>query len=468
MTHAVPVAVPVVLPVVLPDAMTEAPGPPPLRRMVRPRRGRLLLGVAAGLADHLGVPVSRVRWAFVALSVVGLGTLTYLLLWMLTPSAPEQPASQETDIGDRPRTGVERVSWRLLVISVACLGTGLAVVLVVNAGALGNPGTLLPLAAVVGGAALAWSQLDDEASPGDGSEQAPHLGRPGLSRRQGMLRILAGTTLAAAGIVAVATRGQDLSMLWDVVVAALAMVVGVALILAPWGMQFWRRLQLEQARAIRETERADIAAHLHDSVLQTLALIQRSDDPVRVTQLARAQERELRNWLYGKGSNHRATLAAAVTDVAAEVEDLHGVPIEVVVTGDAPFDEPAEALVSALREALLNAVRHGAPPVSAYVEAGPREIEAFVRDRGGGFDLEDVPADRLGVRESILGRMTRRGGAARVRRMEPGTEVSLRIPITQQRDVPDHAGPTAAPQPSTRTSDQTSTDPELSDVGGSP
>ncbi len=429
------------------------PGPPPLRRIVRPRRGRVLVGVAAGLADHLGVPVSRVRWAFVVLSLFGLGTVTYLLLWLLTPVADDtpDPGSQAPPAGSGPG----RTSLRLLLAGTACLAVGLVVVFSLNVQAVLNPGTLLPLAAVAGGAFLAWSQLDDEDTRGFG----PHRS----SRRGALIRLAVGTTLAAAGIVAVATRGQGLTMLWDVVIAALAVVVGVALILAPWGIRFWRRFQVEQARAIRETERADIAAHLHDSVLQTLALIQRTDDPARVTQLARAQERELRNWLYGKDTTHQATLAAAVAQVAAEVEDRHGVPIDVVVTGDSPSGESSEALVSALREALLNAVRHGAPPVSAYVEAGPTQVEAFVRDRGPGFDLDDVPEDRLGVRESILGRMTRRGGTARVRRMDPGTEVSLSIPVERAADVPLEP---AAPAPSDRAPAPPDRAPDPTTTGG--
>ena len=135
----------------------------------------------------------------------------------------------------------------------------------------------------------------------------------------------------------------------------------------------------------------------------------------------------------------QASLASAVTEVAHEVEDLHGIPIELVITGDRPLDVGGTALVRALREALLNAVRHGAPPVSAYVEVGSERVEAFVRDHGPGFDIDDVPPDRLGVRESILGRMSRHGGSAALRRLEDGTEVSLCLPVTTaeaQADAP--------------------------------
>lgn len=199
-------------------------------------------------------------------------------------------------------------------------------------------------------------------------------------------------------------------------------------------------LQREQSERIRATERADIAAHLHDSVLQTLALIQRrSDDPATVVRLARSQERELRTWLYADRVQSGDTIAAAVAAVAHEVEDDHGVPIDLVVTGDQPLDEGGSALVKAAREAMLNAVRHGAPPVSAYVEVGPHGVECFVRDHGEGFDLDEVGPDRLGVRQSILGRMERHGGSARIRHLEGGTEIELTLPPHPQTSG-DHAG----------------------------
>jgi signal transduction histidine kinase len=169
-------------------------------------------------------------------------------------------------------------------------------------------------------------------------------------------------------------------------------------------------------------------------VLQTLALIQRrSDDPVQVARLARAQERDLRDWLYGSGPAGGGTLAAQVKGVAAEVEDRHGVSVDVVVVGDRAEDERTTALVAALREAMVNAVRHGSPegspPVQVYVESGPDGIEAFVRDRGPGFDPDAVPADRLGVRESIIARTERHGGTADVRSTPgDGTEVRLTMP----------------------------------------
>jgi len=219
-----------------------------------------------------------------------------------------------------------------------------------------------------------------------------------------------------------------------VLVAAIAVLAGAGVVLAPWGLRLWRDLDAERAARAREAERSDIAAHLHDSVLQTLALIQRrSDDPVQVARLARAQERDLRTWLYGGDAVDAGSVAAQIKAAAAEVEDRHGASIEVVVVGDRPADDRTTALVAALREAMVNAVKHGQPtssaPVQVYVEATADGVEAFVRDRGPGFELDAVPPDRLGVRESIVARMHRHGGSATVRSTAgEGTEVRLEMP----------------------------------------
>ena len=217
------------------------------------------------------------------------------------------------------------------------------------------------------------------------------------------------------------------------------MLAGLVLALAPWGLRLWRDLDGERAARVREGERAAIAAHLHDSVLQTLALVQRSsNDPTQVQRLARAQERDLRDWLYGSAGGamsaadpgDSATLALAVRRVVAEVEDDYGVPVDVVLVGDMPMDDALAGLVAALREAVLNAVRHAGAPVSVYVEVTPGQVEAFVRDRGPGFDLALVPADRLGVRTSVIDRMHRLRGTATVRSSSgEGTEVALQLPV---------------------------------------
>jgi signal transduction histidine kinase/phage shock protein PspC (stress-responsive transcriptional regulator) len=401
--------------------------------MGRPIDGRWVGGVCAGLAEHLGLNVRLVRLGFILATFGGgAGIVVYAFLWALTPQSLEINAIGSSGPGTRRQPSNEAV--RNLIIGLGLLVVG-ALLFAQEQGANIRLGLFIPLLTVVGGAALAWSKLDDAER---GRWLIGDLSAGG--RWAGLGRLGLGIALASVGFVVLATQGRGLAGLWDVGIAAVAVLSGAALIAAPWGVRLWGDLRSEQAQRIRATERADIAAHLHDSVLQTLALIQRkSGDPAEVIRLARSQERELRAWLYAGPVGSQASLASAVTEVANEVEDLHGTPIELVVTRDRVLDPGGAALVGALREALLNAVRHGAPPVSVYVEVGSELVEAFVRDHGPGFDLAEVPQDRLGVRESILGRMSRHGGSAAVRRLDHGTEVSLSLPVKAET----HPEPTA-------------------------
>jgi signal transduction histidine kinase/phage shock protein PspC (stress-responsive transcriptional regulator) len=417
----------------------------PVRRMVRPVQGpdRHLGGVCAGLAEHLNLNVRYVRLGFVLASLGGgAGIVAYLFLWALTPQALQSAPASGSAQGAASRPTHESV--RNLLVGLGLLLVG-GVLWAQQNGVDLRLGVTIPILAVAGGAVLAWSKLDD-------AERERWLVRDMGSggRRAGLVRLGIGIALASVGVVVLATQGLGLADLGSVGIAAVAVLAGAAMIAAPWGVRLWGDLRAEQAERIRETERADIAAHLHDSVLQTLALIQRkSGDPAEVVRLARSQERELRGWLYAGPIGSKASLASAVTEVAHEVEDLQGIPIELVVTGDRTLDAGGTALVRALREALLNATRHGAAPVSVYVEVGSELVEAFVRDHGPGFDLAEVPQDRLGVRESILGRMARQGGSARVRRLEHGTEVSLSLPVAAGSPVV--AGRDNEAQPETAT-----------------
>ena len=405
----------------LPESAIDRGERRPVHRLERPAQGRYVGGVCAGLAEHLGLNVRYVRLAFVlACFAGGAGIAAYLFLWALTPQSLESPSVRGTQgvAVDRPANE----SLRNLAVGLGLLIVG-GVLFAQQHGVNLRLGVLVPLLAVAVGALLAWSKLDD-------ADRDKWLAGSGQGRRAGLVRLGIGIALASIGTVVLATQGRGFAGLWDVGIATVAVLAGAGLIVAPWGVRLWSGLRAEQAQRIRETERADLAAHLHDSVLQTLALIQRkADDSAEVIRLARAQERELRGWLYAGPRGSQASLASAVTEVAHEVEDLHGIPIELVVTGDRPLDVGGTALVRALREALLNAVRHGAPPVSAYVEVGSGGVEAFVRDHGSGFDLDAVPQDRFGVRESILGRMSRHGGSAALRRLEHGTEVSISLPV---------------------------------------
>lgn len=397
------------------------------RRIARSTNNRVLAGVCAGVAEHLGVDPRTVRLVTAGLTVLGPGAPMYLLLWALAPAdteAPAVPADPGPGPAQQARIAVSRLdrSHWLLLVGILVLGVGM-----LSLGPLGSldPGLgfLVPFGAILVGALVAWSQLD-AGGPGDGTtRRAMLVARPAV-----------GLALVVGGVVAVAAQGGNLSDVVRVAVSALVVLAGAAVIASPWVIRLWRRLQHEQAERVRATERAEVAAHLHDSVLQTLALIQRrSDDPAAVARLARSQERELRGWLYGaaRGADP-ASLAAAVRSVVEEVEDAHGIPVEMVATGDAPVDEATDALVGATREALLNAVRHGAAPVTVYLEAGAAGAEVFVRDHGPGFDADAVPSDRLGVRESIIGRMSRHGGSGRVRRLDDGTEVALVMPMVKE------------------------------------
>ncbi|KNH20105.1 histidine kinase [Arthrobacter sp. ZBG10] len=285
-------------------------------------------------------------------------------------------------------------------------------------------GTLIPAAAVLGGAAIAWMQLDE-------TRRAGLVDKTKADQAGGWARLAAGLALVVAGVLVMVSGSGSWEQTWLALLASVAVLGGVVLVLLPWALKFWRDLETERAGRIRETERAEIAAHLHDSVLQTLALIQRrAGNEHDVLRLARAQERELRGWLFQDPGRGTGQLSDRVKAVAAEVEDLLGNAVEVVSVGDAAMTEAREALVQAAREAMLNASRHGGGAVSVYLEVTDGHADIFVKDRGPGFDLPDVPEDRMGVRESIIGRMRRHGGTAEILSSGEGTEVRLRLPST--------------------------------------
>ena len=410
---------------VAPPADLPVPGRPPL---TRPRTRRWVAGVCAGIADHLDVSLRWVHVTFVVLAVLGPGIPIYLFLWAVTPSGETGDVGRRDPGALRAVNGLGESRWGIFVAAGGLLVLVGAVVGLQLAGVDVRAGVLLPLLLIAAGVTVAWSHLDD-------AERTKWLGTQQQDRGMLWLRLGLGTVVAVIGILVLTIRGGSLAAMGDALLAPLAVLVGAALIAAPWVVRLWRDYREEQEVAARANERADIAAHLHDSVLQTLALIQRrSHDPASVTQLARAQERELRSWLYAGPSGSDETLASAVTAAAHDVEDHSGVVIDLVVTGDRPLEEHGTALARALREAMLNATRHGKPPVTAYVEIGPTGVEAFVRDRGEGFEIDDIPEDRLGVRASILGRMERHGGTARVRRREDGTEVELTLPPLEGDD----------------------------------
>ena len=411
-----------------PPPSAAAPG---LRRDLE---HRLVGGVCAGIARAFGIDALLVRIAFVAAAAAGgVGVALYLLLWAAVPAGEGAVRSRRLRTG---RAAVEvglGVGFLLLSVLLAIRELGLPF----------SDAIVWPLVLVASGGALLWrqSQASTTTAPIDAATPPTAAGRtarairavPDVAERaQIMSRTGLGVALVvAAGLVFLQATGA-LSAARDVLLAAIAVAVVLAVIFAPWVVRLARELAAERSTRIRSQERAEVAAHLHDSVLQTLALVQRrADDPAEVATLARRQERELRAWLAGRSPGAAGThLSAALEAVADDVEQVHRVPVEVVAVGDAELDVTGQALVAAAREAMVNAAKFGGGgPVAVYAEAGDDVLQVFVRDRGPGFDLAAVPADRRGVRESIVGRMARHGGHAQDNATPgAGTEVELVLP----------------------------------------
>lgn len=381
----------------------------PVRRLERATSGRALGGVAAGVAEHLGLSPLVVRLAFVLLALcAGAGMLMYAALWVLAPQAAGPRPDRRSRDGDRVQ-----------LLALAALGAG--GLLVLQALGLSSP-AVVPLVVVAGGVALVWRQADDASRA---------RWRTGGGR--GPLVVVGGLVLVGVGITGfLATRGE-LQQAREGLLSTVAVVVGLAVLSGPWWFRMAADLRDERRERIRVQERAELAAHVHDSVLQTLALIRKAaDDPREVSRLARSQERELRTWLYAPaGEQVDQTLARALEQAAAEVEEDHGLAVEVVTVGDCPTSPRVTALVAAAREALVNAAKHaGVETVQVYAEVGGERVEVFVKDRGSGFDPAAVPVDRYGLAQSVVGRMERHGGRAVVRTApRQGTEVRLEVPL---------------------------------------
>jgi signal transduction histidine kinase len=336
----------------------------------------VVAGVCGGLAIRLAVDATLVRLVFAILALAGgAGILLYLALRAYSGGRRKWPGAVLIAVAAATLLSALGLSDSA-VIGASLLSAGLAVVLV-RGGSL-RPGGSLPVPGVV--LLMAGAVL--------------FLGRTGAS----------GAFLAPGAIA-----------------GALVLVVG------PW---LWR-LASERSERIRLEERAEVAARIHDSVLQTLALVQRhSGDAARVSAIARRQERELRRWLYGSGVADAASLVDALADAAADIEELHGVRIELASAGDVPLDDDAAQLVLAAREAMTNAAKFsGTDEIAVYAEVSPTAVTVFVRDRGVGFDRTGVAADRRGIAESIEARMQRAGGSATVVTAPgEGAEIELTLP----------------------------------------
>ena len=374
----------------------------------RSRSDRVIAGVCGGVGTRLGIDATIVRIAFVALALAWVGVPLYLVGWILLPqAAAPADGTERADAALPARTAARRAAGMALIV----VGT----VLLVRHLGVALPDTVIwPALCVAFGLGIVVWRVQPAA---------------GLDRTVAM-RIAAGTILLALGIGVIAATNLSLSAVRDGLLSGGLVVGGLALIMGPWVAVLVRDRREERQRRIRADERAEMAAHLHDSVLQTLALVQRADDPARMAALARRQERELRGWLYGGGSEpNQATVRAAVEHLAGVIEDRHGVVMDVVAVGDAPLDPAMESLVAAAGEAMTNAARwSGCPTVSVYVEATPQGVDVFVRDRGAGFDPQVVDGDSRGIRDSIRGRLDRVGGRCEITSSEGhGTEVRLHL-----------------------------------------
>ncbi len=389
----------------------------------------MLGGVAAGIADWRGFSPTTVRIVLVVLALFtgGWAVPLYCAAWLLIPAR-----DAEASIGSRARQDSRGIALAIVLGSILC-------VILLLAGVLNNRSL----------AAWGWPQVVSVACltlivrNASGSEQAAirHLGGPleslgasgSTTRRATVIRLAAAVALLISGIVVLA-RSHEITALVRPLGGVVLVAGGFVLLLGPWWLRVVRDLVIERQARARAEERADMAARIHDSVLQTLALIQRrAADPQKVVQLARAQERELRSWLFegrAPGDADASSFAEGVRQIQRDVEARHGVPVEIVTVGDCPLDDDLGALLGAAREATVNAAKwSGASVISLYAEVEADKVEVAVRDRGKGFDPGSVPGDRKGLAESIHGRMTRHGGAASVSSAPgEGTKVTMTMP----------------------------------------
>lgn len=416
--------------------MTATPSPP-VPRLLRDPNHRVVAGVASGIAHHLRAPVIAVRLGFLVLGLAyGVGAVLYAVFWAVLPLSAE---------------GGTRNVRQLVPFGALATGLGMAYVL-----SVGVPSTSIVigwLAALIAlGSGIIWHQ----ASPGrrqrwsDAVPDAPLLGIVLENNRRGaMLRFFGGGLLVVLGVIGIVAYVADplttdgLTVLWQGLLFAAIGLCGLGLALAPLLWRMFHQLRAEQEARIRELERAEVAAMIHDGVMHTLTMIQKSaGDSKTVLRLARGQERTLRNWLYRSVASPDQQFSAAIEQAAAEVEDTYAIAVETVIVGDRAVDERIAALVAAAREALVNAARHAeVSTISLYAEVEEEQTSVFVRDRGVGFDPSTVDDKRHGVRGSILGRMERHGGKGEIRsKPGDGTEVRLTMPLADPRRRMDWLG----------------------------
>jgi signal transduction histidine kinase len=438
----------------------------------------MVAGVARGVSRQLNIPAIYVRIAFVL--VAGVVAPIYLLAWALVPTDDGRSgfiALVSTEDESSVRRGV---AFGSIVLGVVLLLRRLGIWFPQN--------WLIPMVLVSAGVAMVWNrpEIRDSRPRQSLTESLSEAKSPfdvwrvitsnwDSSQRASSARVVIGGVLVMLGVSATLASGRKLSALRDAFFGGVLLLGGAALIVGPWLVRLVRDLGSERKARARADAQAEIATHLHDSVLQTLAIIQRrADQPREVVTLARRQERELRAWLYGAGdlrfASQATTLAAALDEMVDEVEDTYGIRVEVVNVGDTRLTDSLQALVSAGREAVVNAAKHaGVDVVSVYIELGATVAEMFVRDRGKGFVQETIADDRRGLRDSIIGRVERVGGSARViSEIGLGTEVHISVPrlmdytANPESSKPETSKPNTSKPESPNTSKLESPKPETS------
>lgn len=413
-------------PSVVPPPVQPAPAPS-YPRLQRRNGGAVIGGVCGGIADHLGVDATKVRIAFTLLALLGAGVVMYALLWFMCRPGTD---TQHPDPAER------RQGLALAVLGVVGAATLASVASSTSAG------FVVPVLVIGIGAALVWREAD--------SARTPTATIGAGSRLITWLRMLGGVTLVIVGLAVVFLGRVDVAAIPTALAAVVLTLVGVALLTVPIWVRMWRDLGAERAARVRTIEREEIASHLHDSVLQTLALIQKqSADGAAVKRLARSQERELREWLFGGSEAPAQSLAAALKAAAADVEDAHSVAVDVITVGDVEgaelgVDDRFTALLGAAKEAMVNAAKHsGCESIDTYAEVDDTSVSVYVRDRGVGFDPDGVPSDRQGLAKSIRSRMERRGGSVAVR-TAPGRGTEVRLSMARLAEGDETVAPETA------------------------
>jgi signal transduction histidine kinase len=390
----------------------------------------MLGGVCGAIARRIHKDPTIVRVGFVVAALVGFGVFVYVLAWLLVPLEGE-----DESIGARAIADPRGIAVAIALISI--VGLALIVLSALGVSWIGSISSSLLVGVV--GLVLVWR----DSSP-DEQERLRHVLQPvadlvsgsSTSRRGTVLRLLLAALLLAGGVAAVLAHHQTTVALRPIA-GLLLVIAAIIIVLGPWWLRLARDLMGERQARARAEEREEMAVRVHDSVLQTLALIQRkSDDPVEVVRLARAQERELRGWLFegrpvGSSSADDSLFSEAVRRIQHEVEAMHGAKVETVLVGDCELDDALRAMVAAGREATVNAAKwSGAAVISVFAEVDESRVSMFVRDTGAGFAVDEVPEDRRGLSDSIRGRMEKLGGQATIRSAPgSGTEVALVLPL---------------------------------------